>query len=300
MRVRAEERGIGELLAMLFLGVIGLTWAAIELDRRGVEVERDQAYASGALFAKWMQAAHVRAQEEWESYSATLSGGSLGVAMTPAEIRGDGLVPAWVMDETALGQTIRLGVVDDGVGVPMAFAVASPDPDRRVSSLAAEAFRSGAAGGGVFGIEEFSSSDDQWFELGAETFSVNVPGSTAPGREAAIEDVLGRALATGDLVAVADLAIVFDENVVHRRPQPGREYLSEMRTDLRFASDQGIPFERDALDDPVPDTGVGLVVSEEWETSGLFLVGKDAAVARDALVSCEPLPCEAAGGGRIG
>ena len=149
----------------------------------------------------------------------------------------------------------------------MAFAVARPT--RPLSPLAGEAFRAGAAAGGVVGIEMLGT------ELGIETF--------AAGRRAAIEHALGGAIAAGDLVAVADLAIVFDENVVHRRRQPGRGYLSEMRTDLRFASGSGIPFERDAMGDPVVGTGAGLVAAESVETTGRFLVGDRASVARDVL-----------------
>ena len=306
---RSSERGLGELLAVLFLGVVGLSWAALELERRGEEAERDRAWAAGALFASWMQAAHQRAQEAEAFYVAAL-GSDPGVSMTAAELRANGpvscvpvgsvnclgpVIADFVATDTALGQSIELGVIDDGFGVPMAFVVASPAPSRSISPVAGEAFRAGAAAGGVVGIEEFSGTN-RWFELGGDTFDVNIPGSVAAAREDAIEHALGRALSPGDFVAVADLAIVFDEAHVHRRRQPGRAYLSEMRTDLRFASGTGIPFERDAMDDPVADTGAGLVVAERVETSGMFLVGRDASVGNDLRASCSPLPCEAAEG----
>ena len=257
---------MAELAGVLVLAVVALAWVAFDFDRRTARVEEERAYAAGALFASWMQAAHRRTQEEEAFYVAAL-GTDPGVAVTPAQIRADGLAPDWLGVRTALGQTLRLGVIDDGAGVPMAFAVARPT--RALSPLAGEAFRAGAAAGGVVGIEALGT------ELGVETF--------ATGRRAAIEHAVGGALAAGDLVAVADLAIVFDENVVHRRRQPGREYLSEMRTDLRFASGTGIPFDRDAMGDPVAGTGARLVVAESTETSGRFLVGDRASVARDVL-----------------
>ena len=281
---------------MLVLAGIALAWVAVEFERRGREVERDRAYAAGALFASWMQAAHRRAQEA-EDFYVTALGGEPGIAMTAAELRGNGplacgpvgslncagpVAPDWKATTTALGQTIEFGVIDDGLGVPMAFVVASPDSARALSSLAGEGFRSGAAAGGVVGIEEFSGAAE-WFELGAETFAVNVAGSTAPERQDAMEDALGRELADGDLVAVADLAIVFNEAHVHRRRQPGREYLSEMRIDLRYAPGRGMPFDRDAMGDRVADTGAGLVVAEFVEASGMFLVGRDVVVERDVL-----------------
>ena len=301
MSRRFEERGFAELFAVLFLAGLGLAWVALDLERRGREAERDRAYASGALFASWMQAAHRRVQEA-EGFYVTALGGDPGVSMAVGQLRANGpvscapvgsvnclgpVISNWASTTTALGQTIVAGVIDDGVGVPMAFVVARPDTTRGRSPLAGESFRAGATAGGVVGIEEFSEVDARWFELGGETFEVNVIGSTAPDRQDAIEHALGGSLAEGDLVAVADLGIVFNEAHVYRRRQPGREYLSEMGTDLRFeaptslAPVPGIPFERDAMGVAVADTGGGLVVAEFVETSGVFLVGKDASVGRD-------------------
>ena len=297
MRRRSGQLGIGELLAVLVLAGLALAWVAVDLQSRGRAIERDRAYASGALFASWLQAAHRRAQEA-EDFYVTALGVNPGVAMSQGQLSGDGpvactpvgsvnclgsVVSDWVPMTTALGQRITFGVIDDGVGVPMAFAVARAEGTRALSPLAGEGFRAGAAAGGVVGIEEFSELDDRWFELGGETFDVNVAGSTAPERQDAIEHVLGGSLAEGDLVAVADLSIVFSEAHVYRRRQPGREYLSDMRTDLRFASGRGIPFERDAMGVRVPDTGAGLVVAEFVETSGMFLVGRDVTVERDVM-----------------
>ena len=222
-RIVRARRGVSELVAVMVLAVLGLAWTAYELQRAAEAAEYARGRTAGAVFASWMLAAHRRAQEFEDVYRTAL-GGAVGVPIgIAADLRATGLAPAWLVDETVLGQRIALGVVDDGAGVPMAVAVAAPS--RPLGLAAEEGFRSGAAESGVVGIEALGS------ELGGETF--------AGGRQAAIETAIGRALAAGDLVAVADLGIAYDDRVVHRRAQPGRAYLSEMRTDLSFADPDG-------------------------------------------------------------
>lgn len=254
MMVRGQ-RGLTEVALMLVLATLALAWGGYEAHRARAAEEHARGAASGAVFASWMQAAHRRAQEEEAAYRAALVG-DLGVAISiGGDLQAGGFAPAWLVTETTLGQRIELGVVDDGAGVPMAFAVAAPG--RALSQPALEGFVAGAAEAGVVGIEALGS------ELGAETFSA--------GRRAAIEDAIGRILGAGDLVAVADLAIAYDDRVLHRRAQPGRPYLSEMRTDLEFADPDGagplpavgMRIERDAL------TGEGGgVTASEMEVSG--------------------------------
>ena len=253
-RIMRARRGVSELVAVMVLAVLGLAWTAYELQRAAEAVEYARGRTAGAVFASWMLAAHRRAQEFEDAYRTALAG-DIGVPIgIAAELRAAGLAPGWLVAETVLGQRIALGVIDDGAGVPMAFAVAAPT--RALTLPAAEGFRAGAAGGGVVGVEALGS------ELGAETFW--------GGRRAAIEDALGRALASGDLVAVADLGIAYDDRVIHRRAQPGRAYLSEMRTDLGFADPDaggpqpvaGIRVERDALGNG------GVVYGESMEVSG--------------------------------
>ena len=101
-------------------------------------------------------------------------------------------------------------------------------------------------------------------QLGAETFSGH--------RRVGMEQALGRTLVAGDLAAVADLGIVYDERLVYRRRQPGREYLSELRVDLGFDSGAGI-------------VDAGTVFSETWESSEDFLVGREGAVGGDLLAA---------------
>ena len=248
------RRGVSELVAVMVLAVLGLAWTAWEVQRSAEAAEYARGRSAGAVFASWMLAAHRRAQEFEDAYRTALAG-DIGVPIgIAADLRATGLAPAWLVSETVLGQRIALGVIDDGAGVPMAFAVAAPA--RALALPGVEGFRAGAALGGVVAVEALGS------ELGAETFS--------GGRRAAIEDAIGRALAADDLVAVADLGVAYDDRVIHRRAQPGRAYLSEMRTDLGFADPDGTG--------PLPIAGVrverdaagngGVVFGASMEVSG--------------------------------
>ena len=254
IRLRGAERGVTEIVAVLMLAVVGLGWAAYDFQRRAEAEEYARGRASGAVFASWLLAAHRRAQEFEDAYRTAL-GGDIGVPIDlAADLQATGLAPGWLVSETVLGQRIELGVISDGAGVPMAFAVA--DPRRLLTVPAEEGFAAGAAEGGVVGIEVLGS------ELGAETFS--------GGRQAGIEDAIGRSLGSDDLVAVADLGIAYDDRVIHRRAQPGRPYLSEMRTDLGFTDPDG--------SGPLPRAGIrvgrdadgngGVVFGETMEVSG--------------------------------
>lgn len=253
-RIVRARRGVSELAAVMVLAVLGVAWSAWEVQRVAAAAEYARGRTSGAVFASWLLAAHRRAQEFEDAYRTALAA-DLGVAIDlAADLQAAGLAPGWLVAETVLGQRIELGVIDDGAGVPMAFAVAAPT--RPLTLPAVEGFGAGAAEGGVVGIEGLGS------QLGAETFS--------GGRRAAIEDAIGRTLAADDRVAVADLGIAYDDRVIHRRAQPGRPYLSEMRTDLGFADPDGTG--------PLPVAGLrverdthgngGVVFGETMEVSG--------------------------------
>lgn len=251
-RSRSSERGVGELVAVIVLAVLGLAWTAFEATRRSEQIEYERARAAGAVFASWMHAVHRRAQEAEPVFRSALAL-EPGVAIAQSDLVTDGFAPEWLTRRTILGQSINLGVVDDGGGVPMAFAVASPS--RPLSHSSAEGFRAGAAAGGVVGIESLGT------ELGAETF--------AGLRRSGMEHALGRSLTDDDLVSVADSGVVYDERVVYRRQQPGREYLSEMRTNLTFAPAAGI---RDG----------GVVHARTVNPTATFVVGRLAHVSGDA------------------
>ena len=258
-----RQRGFAELIAMIVLGVMGLAYIAFDAEEKAQARQYAQGHAAGSLFASWMQAAHRRAQEEEAAYVGALAGDP-GVAIDIAtDLQATGLAPAWLVRETVLGQDVELGVVDDGAGVPMAFAVARRG--RALTAAEDEGFRAGAAAGGVIGIEALGT------ELGVETF--------AGSRRAGVEDAIGRTLTGSDLVAVADLGIVYDDRVLHRRRQPGRAYLSEMQTDLVFTDPDG------AGPEPVPGiSDGGRIVGETMEVTGAGLgVGVAAFVVGRAL-----------------
>ena len=152
---------------------------------------------------------------------------------------------------TDAGQTISLGSIDDGRGVPMAFAVATPE--RALSAPYLESFVAGAAENRVGDIAG--------------------PGRNAPASrwQPAIERVLGRALEPGELFATADSGVANDRRVVYRRAQPGRGGGALMETSLHFGDGAGITGvdELDALDAEVRErltvgtlrTGAGLIAS---------------------------------------
>ena len=256
---------------MIVLAVLAVSWVVYDAHIRVQERQYAKGRTAGALFASWMLAAHRKAQEEElvdasglpdTGYVAQLTvEPGVEIAMA-ADLQSQGYAPTWLVDDTALGQAIELGVIDDGGGVPMAFAVAAPS--RGLSVAEEEGFRAGAAAGGVIGVEALAT------ETGVETFG--------GGRRAGIEHAIGRPLAAGDRVAVADLGIVYDDRVVHRRRQPGRAYLSEMETDLAFFDPDGAG--------PAPAPGIvdaGVVSTATMEVPGsgtpgvaAFIVGRAA------------------------
>ena len=178
-----------------------------------------QAHAAGAVFAQWFRAAHHFTQSEEEHYR-TLVASQGGVLVPGDALRSAGLAPDWLPARTDAGQTIALGVLDDGRGVPMAFALASPT--RPLSALHLESFVAGAAANRVGDVAG--------------------PGRAARATRwrAAIERVLGRPLERGELYATADAGIAHDRRVVYRREQPGHAGRSRMETALVFGADAGI------------------------------------------------------------
>ena len=274
---RRGQGGLAELMAMIVLGVMGLAYIAIDADEKAQARQYAKGYAAGSLFASWMLAAHRHAQEEEEAYVLVLASDPGRFINIPGDLVAPGLAPAWLVRETVLGQRIDLGVIDDGAGVPMAFAVAVAVPGRPITATEEEGFRAGAAAGGVIGVEALGT------ELGAETFSGN--------RRAGVEFAIAGGLTSTDLVAVADLGIVYDDRVVHRRRQPGRAYLSEMQTDLAFRDPDGVG--------PAPAPGISgarRLVGESMEVTGAglapdvaaFVVGRavtdpDFDIAHDAI-----------------
>lgn len=206
---RRARLGAGALLSVMLLlagaaGALGVYYAE-RADAEARAVDRE----AGRVFALWFQAAHRASQEEHASYRTRLAGG--GFVLTPAQVRTAAGAVAEGLPETAgRGAPFTLGVIDDGAGVPMAFAVLEPEAWAHSASL-----REGALEGGLAQIEDVSGS-----------------GSEMHVHVAAIEAALGRAPASDALFVTADRGVRYRENVVYRRAQPGQRRLNRMETAL--------------------------------------------------------------------
>ena len=235
-------------LMLTALAGAGMLW---DLEGRARQDMEARARAAGAVFAQWFRAAHHLAQSE-EEYYRTLVASQGGVPVPGAALRSTGLVPDWLPARTDAGQAITLGVLDDGHGVPMAFALASPT--RPLSALHLESFVAGAAANRVGDVAG--------------------PGRAAQATrwQGDIEQVLGRPLERGELYATADAGIAHDHRVVYRRVQPGRAGQSRMETALEFESDAGISDVGD-LDARRAELAEGLTVGTLRAGGGLVAQG---------------------------
>ena len=203
------------------LVLVALAGAATlwNLEVRAVRDTEARARAAGAHFAQWFRAAHHLTQSE-EMHYRNLVALHGALPLPSHSLKSAGLVPDWISARTDAGQTIALGILNDGRGVPMAFALASPT--RPLSPLFLEGFVAGAAANRVG--------------------EVAGPGrhSRATPWQDAIERVLGRALQRGELYATADVGITHDRRVLYRREQPGRAGVARMGASLHFAEGAGI------------------------------------------------------------
>ncbi len=239
MRRERSQRGAAMVMSALLLTAFAGAGMLRTLDSRTKQDLEARTHAAGAVFAQWFRAAHHLAQSE-EAHFRQLVALQGGVSVPGARLRNAGLVPDWLPARTDAGQTIALGVIDDGFGVPMAFALATPAG--RLSPLHLESFVAGAAANRVGDV-------------------------AGPGREAratrwqgAIERVLGRPLERGELYATADVGIAHDRRIVYRRAQPGRTAQSRMETALDFGNDAGI-------------SDVGALEAQRAELAGALAVG---------------------------
>ena len=204
--------------ALLLVALAGaaMLW---NLEVRAVQDMEARARAAGAHFAQWFRAAHHLTQSEEVHYRnlVTLHG---ALPLPNNSLKSAGLVPAWISARTDAGQTIALGILDDGRGVPMAFALATPT--RPLSPFFLESFVAGAAANRV-----------------GEVAGPGRPSRATHWQEA-IERMLGRPLQRGELYATADVGIAHDRRVLYRRKQPGRAGVARMGTPLSFAEGAGI------------------------------------------------------------
>ena len=207
------------MMSTLLLAALAGTGMLWNLEVRAVRHMESRAHASGALFAQWFEAAHHLAQSEDAHYRrlVALHG---GIALPADALKNAGLVPAWMPVRSDAGQTMSAGVLDDGRGTPMAFALATPT--RPLSPLFLDSFAAGAAANRVGNIAGLGRA------------------SRASRWQTEIERVLGRALQAGELYATADVGLTRDRRVLYRREQPGRAGMTQMREPLSFADGAGI------------------------------------------------------------
>ncbi|MCE2518381.1 MAG: hypothetical protein J4G15_00925 [Alphaproteobacteria bacterium] len=199
---RRLRRGSAELFGVLLLMALAFTVLAhYHRDRVTTALaERDE--AAGRLLAAWFLAAHRTVQEvSWPQVPG---------------VGGHELLAQDVVAQEGLKTDgrIRLGLIDDGNGVAMAFAVFTP---RRGEAM--RLVRSGAIDGGLSRLEEAGITSDPMAR-----------------HLAAIEAVLGGPLEPRALYLTADAGLRWRNGLLHRRPQPGRPWLNRMEGNLDAGS----------------------------------------------------------------
>ena len=227
-RVRRRARGAASLFAVFLLLALAGLWLAWEARIEDRERRRALARSQGQGLALALAAAHRASQVDASVHAdrLTTSGGA-GYELTAVALAAH-LPPGLPADRPGL----TLGILDDGGGVAMAFAVwesddgtGGPDPAGGPADAIDDlddAIREGAL---AAGLRALATRDD----TGA--MARHLP---------AIEAVLGRAMAPGALYATADLALAYREHLLHRRAQPGRPHLTHMAQPLDFAGTHAI------------------------------------------------------------
>ncbi len=201
---RRRTRGGALLFGVLLLLSLAFAVLAVDRQRRAADALAERHEAEGRLLAAWFLAAHRAAQEgDWRD--AVARGGA---GLSAAGLAAMGAVPPGLRADGR----IALGVIDDGHGVAMAFAVLE-------GAAAAAQVRAGALAGGLRRLDDAAS-----------------PSAPMARHRPAIEAVLGRPLAAGALMATADHALAWRNEILHRRPQPGRPWLNRMDSPLDAGS----------------------------------------------------------------
>ena len=167
-----------------------------------------------------------------------------------------GAVPPGLPARTGREASFRVGVMDDGRGLPgsspvaMAFGVLEPARAESVPAL-----RRGAIAAGLAALAETD---------GTETaMAVHVP---------AIEDALGRPLAADALYVTADAGLRYRDQTLYRRAQPGRPGLNRMETALDAGGND--------VTGAAATTGFAASISGDAEAGGSGRVTGDAAASR--------------------
>ena len=213
-RLRLRYRmGAGALVAVLLLAALAGTGLAAHYAAQHAARQVASAFEAGRVFGAWVLAAHRASQER--DFSARLGTGPAFV-LNPAALRTLGAVPPGLPSHAGRHASFTVGIMDDGrtasgePPVAMAFGVLEP-----ARPEAAPALRQGAIAAGLAALAEAGSADT--------AMAAHVP---------AIEGALGRGLAAGALYVTADAGLHYMDQVLYRRPQPGRPGLNRMETAL--------------------------------------------------------------------
>ena len=229
--MRGASAVLAVLLALALSASVLATWHAGEDFERRRMLDAE----TGRVFAMWLGVAHRATMRN--DYRPALVADPDGFAVGPAALPGapPGLrVPAG----------LTLGVMPDGNGVPMAWAVLTVDAAARAEA------RSGA------------------FAAGLADVAVAGGAGAMAAREAGVSAARGTAIPAGSLFATADLAIAYDEDALYRREQPGRPWANRMETGLAMGTN-----------DIADGGGIGSLTAE---TSGDAAAGGEAGVEGDA------------------
>ena len=220
MLARRARLGAGALLGVLLLvaaaaGLLGVYYAErADAERRGEDRE------AGRVFAMWFGAMHRASMVQDYRIRDAVTGKVTGVQaqlVAPAALVALGVVPPGLPGSAGRGVSFRLGIINDGFNVPMAFAVMEPEVWANTASL-----REGALEGGLAAIAE-----------------VGVPGSEMQQSLGRI-DVLfndpvlgvGRSVTGEGMFVTADRGVRYADRVLYRRAQPGQSRLNRMQTAL--------------------------------------------------------------------
>ena len=195
-----HTRGASALMAVMLLGLLAgaalLLWHERDADDRRRAAARDD----GRLLAVWLKVAHDATMIS--DYRTALAADLDGFALAPASLPG---APPGLPVPVGL----TLGVMDDGFGVPMAWAALAVDGFARASA------RLGALDAGMAAVG-----------VGGEA------GGLMSDREAAVGAARGTAVPAGSLFATAFPGLPFQEEALYRRAQPGRPWASRMEAAL--------------------------------------------------------------------
>ena len=199
---RKFRRGAAAVFTMLL--VVGVTASALAVWHVADDEERRRLTAGemGRAFGTWLLVAHAATMRN--DYRAALAARPDGFAVAPSSLPGH---PPGLR----IPPGMTLGVMSDGTGVPMAWAVMAVEEEER-GAVRNGAFESGLADVGVAGGYQGAMAD--------HLVGVGL--------------ARGAAVPNGALFATADLAVPYEEDVLYRREQPGRPWANTMDAALEF------------------------------------------------------------------